>query len=149
MTYAQPLSPARAPPGPPTPATNTGADHADAVAPGQASGPIFDHHRLQRPQALADLHPAPPRPRQSHHRAARPARPHPPAHHPLTDDHDLRPATLTSPSTARPAHTSPLTSQFRLEQSQWRLATGFPTTLTQTTLLRQIDFHAVQLLPPS
>jgi hypothetical protein len=39
--------------------------------------------------------------------AARHARPHPPAHHPLTDDHDLRPAAPTSTSTANPAHTSP------------------------------------------
>ena len=38
---------------------------------------------------------------------------------PPTGDHDLRPAALTSPSTTQPAHTSPLTSQFRLEQSQW------------------------------
>jgi integrase len=35
------------------------------------------------------------------------------------DDHDLRPAAPTSPSTANPAHTSPLTSQFRLERSHW------------------------------
>jgi hypothetical protein len=74
--------------------------------------------RLQRPQELADPHPPPPRPRQGHHRAASPARPHPPAHHPLTDDHDLCPAAPTSPSTTNPAHTSPLTSQFRLERSQ-------------------------------
>jgi hypothetical protein len=63
--------------------------------------------RLQRPQALADPHPAPHRPLQGHHLAARPARPHPPAHHPLTDDHELRPHAPTSTSTANPVHTSP------------------------------------------
>jgi hypothetical protein len=63
--------------------------------------------RLQRPQALADPHPPPPRPRQSDDPAARPDGPHPTAHHPLTDDHDLRPAAPASPSTASPGHTSP------------------------------------------
>jgi DDE superfamily endonuclease len=56
-------------------------------------------------------------PARAHHRAARPARPHPPVHHPLTDDHGLRPAAPASPSTANPGHASPLTSQFRLERS--------------------------------
>src|SRR5205085_10455066 len=35
------------------------------------------------------------------------ARPHPPAHHPLPDDHELCPAALTSTSTTTPVHTSP------------------------------------------
>jgi hypothetical protein len=37
-------------------------------------------------------------------RAARPARPDPPAHHPLTGDHELRPADPTSPSTPGRPH---------------------------------------------
>src|SRR5581483_723174 len=40
---------------------------------------------------------------------------HPPAHDPLTDDHELCSAAPTGPSTT-PTHTSPLTSQFRLER---------------------------------
>lgn len=48
----------------------------------------------------------------------RSARPHRPAHHPLTDDHELCPAAPSSTSTANPAQTRPLTSQFRLERPQ-------------------------------
>jgi hypothetical protein len=43
---------------------------------------------------------------QGHRLATRPARPHPPAHHPLTDDHDLCPAAPTRPSITKSAHTS-------------------------------------------
>ena len=41
-----------------------------------------------------------------------------PAHHPLTDDHELCPAAPASASTARPRHTRHLTSQFKLKQAQ-------------------------------
>ena len=48
------------------------------------------------------------------------------AHNPATtasasDDQQLRPAAPTSTSTIQPPHTSPLTSQFRLERPHWSL----------------------------
>ncbi len=75
--------------------------------PGPVRCPRARRARLQRPQELAGTHPATPRPRQSHHLATRPARPDPPARHPLTDDHELCPPAPTRASTTNPAHTSP------------------------------------------
>jgi hypothetical protein len=89
---------------------STRTSKATPPAPGQP-GPVRctrpGRARLQRPQELADPHPAPHRPRQRHRLAPRPARPHPPAHHPLTDDHELRSQAPTRPSITNRAHTSP------------------------------------------
>jgi hypothetical protein len=57
----------------------------------------------------------------------RPARPHPPAHHPLTDDHQLCPAALTSPSTAKPAHTRPADQPVQVGTTSLDHCSGAPT----------------------